>query len=331
MLLPRQPRLGGASGASRRVLSRNHAGYTEALGRPRPGVCRCALDRTQSQSGRAASACSPLAVSRRSGRQPRALHFPDMVKGRSPRGPRPPSNRTAPPGRRAAVPAPALSGRRSSAGSRRRLCLRSRRRAAHTAGAHGATGGVGGRDGGARREAGKGTTAFGVRREALRGREYLRACPGAGRRGHGAAGAHDVRSARAWAAGSGRRRRPRPRAHAAILRRAALSKWPPGRAAGPTRCDAHGGRRLAPRHAWGRGRGRRFAQPGRRARGPAPCEDLSAGRGEATARLTFRGVVPSGSARVSRRPPRRPEPPEPPFTWRLLCATRRAVAPAPPH
>lgn len=156
-----------------------------------------------------------------------------MVKGRSPRGPRPPSNRTAPPGRRAAVPAPALSSRRSSAGSRRRLCLRSRRRAANTAGAHGATGGVGGRDGGARREEGKGTTAFGVRREASRGREYLRACPGAGRRGHGAAGAHDVRSARAWAAGSGRRRRPRPRAHAAILRRAALSKWPPGRAAGP--------------------------------------------------------------------------------------------------
>lgn len=241
MLLPCQPRLGGVSGASRRVLSRNHAGYTEALGRPRPGVCRCALDRTQSQSGRAASACSPLAVSRRSGHQPRALHFPDMVKGRSPRGPRPPSNGTAPPGRKAAVPAPALSGRRSSAGSRRRLCLRSRRRAAHTAGAHGATGGVGGRDGGARREAGKGTTAFGVCREASRGREYLRACPGAGRRGHGAAGAHDVRSLRAWAAGSGRRRRPRPRAHAAILRRAALSKWPPGRAAGPTRCDAHGG------------------------------------------------------------------------------------------
>lgn len=134
MLLPCQPRLGGVSGASRRVLSRNHAGYTEALGRPRPGVCRCALDRTQSQSRRAASACSPLAVSRRSGRQPRALHFPDMVKGRSPRGPRPPSNRTAPPGRRAAVPAPALSSRRSSAGSRRRLCLRSRRRAANTAG-----------------------------------------------------------------------------------------------------------------------------------------------------------------------------------------------------
>lgn len=292
-----------------------------------PGVCRCARDRTPQQSGRAASACSPLAVSRRSGRQPRALHFPDIVKGRSARSPRPPNNGTASPGRRAAVSGPAPSGRRSSAGSRRRLFLRSRR-AAHTAGS--ARGDLGRRRPRRRGPAGGGKGNDGVGREASRGHGYLRACPDSGRQGHGPAGAHDVRSAPAWAAGSGRR--PRPRAHAAILRRAALSKWPPGRAAVPTRWErsrrAPAGLPLAPRRA--RGRGRRVAQPGDRARGPEPFEDLSPGSGEAAARLRVRGR-PTGSARESRKPPRSPKPPEPPFTWRLLCATRRAVAPARPH